>query len=150
MCFILPKGKIVKEYMFQCQIGGGLLEGDLILLPYKDTKVILKGNSRLSSSPRTREAWLAICHQTHCASLSAVWEKRRRMQEQVSVRSFVIHHVGETSVTLSTSALKGEALFLAASCTCEHWAVMQHGQINLLYDDDAIKGLHFCPLIAVR
>lgn len=41
-----------------------------------------ESNSWFSSTHRMREARLALCHQTHCASLSAAWE-RRRMQKQV-------------------------------------------------------------------
>lgn len=70
-----------------------------------------------------RKGWPSAT-KTHCASLSAVWE-RRRVQERVSVRGFVIHLVGETSVTLSIPLASQRRGLLSWQCTCESWVVMQ-------------------------
>lgn len=100
MCVAVSKGSF-------CVLFGGLL-----LFPYRGrwdfflSSKFWKG--WLSSSHRMREARLATSHQTHCVSLSAVWE-RRRMQEQVSVLGSVIHSVGESRFNSQHFALFSKA-----------------------------------------
>lgn len=64
-----------------------------------------------------RQAGLARCHQTHCMEVCQLFRERER-RKQVFGCSFVLHSVGETSITLSTSlscSKWGEAFFFITS-----------------------------------